>query len=472
MDTKSVRNGQAYVDLEVGPKLYNVTFKIGTGSQVNILPERIYHKLGIKHVLQKPPGPLFAYNGGILQSIGFCKLPCRRENNDITIDFHVIHTESSQIVGLNTCLDLNLVKLTYSVEPKHPDDKPLDKKTVLSEYNDVFKGIGTFSGQCTIQIDPSAKPVVHPTRRVPVALRDRLKQELDRTQEQSIITQVTEPTDWVNSIVIVEEPQTGKLRICLDPHDLNKAILRPYYPMRSLEDILPELAGSQYYTKLDTRSAYWTCKLSDESSFLTTFNSPYGRYRYLRLPYGLKSSQDVFQRKSDECIEGLNGVVSIVDDVIVHGRTRQEHDQNLHEALRRISGSGIKLNEDKLDVGVSEVQYFGHLLTSDGLKPDPAKVSAIRDMDPPCNRAELETVLGMINYLSKFAPNLAEITSPMRKLLVKDVIFSWDKPQDTAFQKVKDLITQSPVLSYYDSKKPLTLQTDASRSGLGYYTRR
>ncbi len=230
------------------------------------------------------------------------------------------------------------------------DDKHLDKQTVLSEYTDVFKGIGTFSGKCTIQIDPSAKPVVHPPRRVPVALRDRLKQELDRMEEQSIIAKVTEPTEWVNSMVVVEKPQTGKLRVCLDPHDLNKAILRPYYPMRTLEDILPELAGSQYYTKLDTRSAYWTCELSDDSSILTTFNSPYGRYRYLRLPYGLKSSQDVFQRKLDECLEGLNGVVSIVDDVIVHGRTRHEHDQNLHKVLRRMSETGIKLNEDKLYV--------------------------------------------------------------------------------------------------------------------------
>ncbi len=115
--------------------------------------------------------------------------------------------------------------------------------------------------------------------------------------------------------------------------------------MRTLEDILPELAGSQYYTKLDTRSAYWTCELSDDSSILTTFNSPYGRYRYLRLPYGLKSSQDVFQRKLDGCLEGLNGVVSIVDDVIVHGRTRHEHDQNLHKVLSRMSETGIKLNE-------------------------------------------------------------------------------------------------------------------------------
>ncbi len=224
-------------------------------------------------------------------------------------------------------------------------------------------------------------------------------------------------------MVVVEKPETGKLRVCLDPHDLNKAILRPHYHMRTLEDILPDLAGSKFYTKLDTRSAYWTCKLSDDSSIFTTFNSPYGRYRYLRLPYGLKSSQDMFQRKIDQCLEGLNGVVSIVDDVIVHRQTRHEHDQTLHKVLRRMSDQCIKLNEDKLDVSVTEVPYFGHILTAQGLKPDPAKVSAIKDMDPPRNRAELETVLGMVNYLSKFAPNLAEITSPLAQITCKECAF-------------------------------------------------
>ncbi len=238
-------------------------------------------------------------------------------------------------------------------------------------------------------------------------------------------------TQWI----VVERPQTGKLRVCLDPHDLNKAILRPHYPMKNLEDILPDLAGSHCFSKLDTRSAYWTIQLSNDSSYLTTFNSPYGRYRYLRLPYGLKSSQDLFQRKLEECLEGLAGVVAIVDDVIVHGRTRQEHDQNLHMVLRRMAEKGVKLNDDKLEVGVSQVQYFGHTLTAQGIKPDPSKVSAINDMPAPRNRAELETVLGMVNYLSKFAQNLAEITSPLRKLLAEDVLFSWDKPQDDAFQK-------------------------------------
>ncbi|VDI07841.1 Hypothetical predicted protein [Mytilus galloprovincialis] len=129
----------------------------------------------------------------------------------------------------------------------------------------------------------------------------------------------------------------------------------------------------------------------------------------------------------------------------------------------------MKLNDDKLEVGVTEVTYFGHVITSSGLRADPHKVQAISDMPPPSNKAEVQTILGMVNYLSKFAPNLAEITSPMRAILNKDVEFAWDQPQIAAFQKVKEILTRSPgpILSYYDPTKDLTLQVDASKYGLG-----
>ena len=265
----------------------------------------------------------------------------------------------------------------------------------------------------------------------------------------------------------VEKPTTGKLRICLDPQDLNKAIQRPHYPMKTLDDILPNLGGAKFFTKLDARSGYWAIKLDQISSYLTTFNTPFGRYRYLRLPFGLKSSQDEFQRKMDECFENFDGVCVIVDDIIMYGTSREEHDKHLRNALTPADNFGIKFNQEKLDVSVTEVKFFGHILSADGLKQDPAIVTAIHDMDPPRNRAELETFLGMVTYLSKFAPNLAEVTMPLRQLITKDAIFSWEHPQAQAFCKVKDILTKSPVLAYFDPRKPIVLQVDASKFGLG-----
>jgi len=255
-----------------------------------------------------------------------------------------------------------------------------------------------------------------------------------------IISKVTEPTDWVNSLVTVEKAD-GSLRVCLDPKDLNNAIKRPHYPMKTIEDVLPDLANAKYFSKLDARSGYWAMKLEYQSSYLTTFNSPFGRYRFLRVPFGIKSARDEFQRKIDKSFEGLTGVAAIVDDILVHGRDKKEHNRNLKILLERCRERGIKLNPDKLEVCMTQVSYFGHVLSSDGLRPDPSKISAIRDMEPPANRSELETLLGMITYLANFSPNLSEITSSMRSLLSKDVIFSWDEPQKAAFEKAKAILT-------------------------------
>ncbi|XP_033763408.1 uncharacterized protein K02A2.6-like [Pecten maximus] len=225
--------------------------------------------------------------------------------------------------------------------------------------------------------------------------------------------------------------------------------------------------GAKYFSKLDAKSGYWNIKLDEESSLHTTFNTPFGRYRNLRLPFGPKSSQDEFQQKMDECYEGLEGTVALVDDVLVYGKTRSEHDKNLHEAFVRSRERGIKLNRDKLEVGLTRVKYFGHTLTAEGLEPDEDKIRAVQLMKPPTTKGELETFLGMVTYLSQFAPNLSEVTSPIRILLTQNVEFHWDKPQADAFHSGKDIITASPVLAYFDSNKEVTLQTDATKFGLG-----
>ena len=175
------------------------------------------------------------------------------------------------------------------------------------------------SGECNIHLKSNAVPVVHPPRRIPVALQDRCKSELEKMIKLGVITKVTEPTDWVNSMVLVEKGQ-WKLRVCLDTTNLNKCIQRPHYPMRSLDDILPTLAGAKFFTKLDARVGYWAVKLSEEASYLTCFSTIFGRYRYLRLPFGLCMSGDEFIRRTDQCVEGLDGGVTIVDDILVFGK--------------------------------------------------------------------------------------------------------------------------------------------------------
>lgn len=206
----------------------------------------------------------------------------------------------------------------------------------------------------------NATPVVNAPRRISFALSEKLQIELERMEESKVINRVIEPTKWVNSLAISEKPGSGKLRVCLDPRNLNQAILRPHYRMKTLEDIIPTLTGARYFSKLDARSGYWAIKLTEKSSHLTTFNTPFGRYQFLRMPFGIRSAQDEFQRKIHEIYEGLQGVTTLVDDILVYGKTRKEYDANLRNVLSRSREKGVKLNSDNLAVGLTEVPYIGH----------------------------------------------------------------------------------------------------------------
>ena len=254
-----------------------------------------------------------------------------------------------------------------------------------------------FECECKITLDPNVTPVVHPPRRVPVALRDALKHELDSLVKKEILSPVTYPTDWVNSCVCVTKPN-GKISLCLDPKDLNSAIKRPHYVTPMLEDVLTRLNGAKYFSILDAHSGYWNIKLDVKSADLTTFNTTFGRYRFNRLPMGVKCAQDEFQRMVDETFGDIPNTVGITDDLIVFGCTEEEHDNALHNVLQRARERGPKFNEDKMILKSSEIPFFGHLIGKDGLRPDPAKVAAIQAMQPD-NLQSLQTFLSMVNYL-------------------------------------------------------------------------
>ena len=178
----------------------------------------------------------------------------------------------------------------------------------------------------------------------------------------SIICKVTEPTELVNSLVTVQKAN-GSLTVCLCPKDLNDAIKRPHYPSKTLDDILPDLTGVKVFSKLDARSGYWSIKLTEKSSYYTTFNTPFGRYRFLRLPFGIKSANDLFQQKMDECLESLPGVKTIVDDIVVFGKDQATHDKNLKLLMTRCREKHIRLSPHKTEIGKNEMPFFGHVLT-------------------------------------------------------------------------------------------------------------
>jgi hypothetical protein len=251
----------------------------------------------------------------------------------------------------------------------------------MQEYADVFdnKTLGCLPVQHTINLKEDAKPVIHAPRKIPVAIRIKVKEELDHMQHLGVIEPVEEPTDWVSSMVTITK--RNKTRICLDPRDLNNSIKREHYPMPTIEEIVSRLPQATVFSTLDATCGYWQIPVDEKSSKLLTFNTPYGRFR--RLPFGISSASEVFQRTMNQLFGDIEGCEIIVDDILIWGKDEVEHDERLLKVLERARNIGLRLKEEKCKLKVPKLKYIGHTLTADGLKPDPEKIEAVKKMPAP-----------------------------------------------------------------------------------------
>ena len=349
------------------------------------------------------------------------------------------------------------------------------RESILEQYGEVFKpGRGKPLGSpLRIEVDPNVKPVQAPRRRVPVAKLDRVNKELKRLCEEDTIAQVSQPTEWLSNMLVREKPD-GRIRVCIDPsRTVNKAILRPVYPIPTIEEQLPFLSNAKVFTVVDVSEAFHNIELDYESSLLTTFQGPNGRYRYKRMPFGISSGPEEYQRRQQEFLEGLNGVINIADDICIFGwgetveEANEDHDRNLIALLNKCRDEDLRLSEKKMQFKLPSVTFMGNKLTDQGVKPDSNKVNAIREMPRPVDKAGVQRFWGMCQYLSKFCQNLSETVLPLRNLLKQNVEFNWRMAQEGAFVSAKRLIASSASLRYYNVKLPVTLQVDASDEAIG-----
>ncbi|KAK2182891.1 hypothetical protein NP493_331g04021 [Ridgeia piscesae] len=243
-----------------------------------------------------------------------------------------------------------------------------------------------------------------------------------------VLVKAERPTDWVLPLVIVEKPN-GDLRLCLDPMDLNEYIRREHYHLPHRSEILSEMADARYFTKMDASQGFYQIQLDEESTQLCTVATPFGRYSFKRLPYGINCAPEIFHAKIQQLFESETGVKVFMDGIVVWGRTREEHDARLKMALATIRRSGLKLNEKKCVFGVTELTYLGEKLTHQGIKPDPDKVAGICNMPVPTIKEEVQRALGMVNYMAKFVPNLTVKTTALRQLLLEKNDWLWEAEQ-------------------------------------------
>ena len=334
-------------------------------------------------------------------------------------------------------------------------------------YPNSFDRLCSLKGEYNIRIDPTVKPATHARRKVPIESKEAIDKELDYLIEEEIITEQVEPTPWVSSVTFPMKPN-GEVRVCLDPSNLNKAIIREHHKPMTVEEIAHKLAGATVYTKADALKAFLQIHLTHEASLLMTFNSRRGCLHFLRMPFGAKMSQDVFQLWMDAILKQCPGVIGIHDDMVIFGVDQEDHDANLINLLNVCQKEGLVLNSKKLELQRERVTFFGAEYSTLGMHPDPKKVQGITEMTVPMDKQQLQSFLGMVNYMGTFIPNLSHHTELLRAMLKKDNTFHWEEQQTRSFQKIKELIAKANEmpLRYYNRTKPVKVQADASLRGL------
>ena len=247
--------------------------------------------------------------------------------------FCVTDTADIAILGKDACQSMNLVQRVRIDGVASHDSKPLTKEDLLNEYRDIFTGTCMFEKECHIELDPSVPPVIQTPRKVPYAKHAQLKDTLDKLERDGIIARVDEPTDWVHNLVITEK-RNGSLRICLDPRPLNKAIKRERYEIPTPADVQSQLGDKQIFTVIDMKDGYWHVKLTEKSSHLCTFHTPWGRKRFKRMPFGIGSASEVMQKRNEETFADIPGVRIIADDMIISAKDETEHDAIVRKVVQ------------------------------------------------------------------------------------------------------------------------------------------
>ena len=293
-----------------------------------------------------------------------------------------------------------------------------------------------------------------------------LEREVPTRDKQDAIGSVLVPvhaaTPWINSFVLVEsKDKLGNLRlcICLDPTNLNKAVTREPYHFRMPEDIAHLLADTCIMTVCDCKKGYWHQKLDQASSYLTTFNTEIGRFRYTVMPFDITVVGDEFQRQLDQCFGKIDQVIVIADDIMVVGKqhNHKDHDVALTNLLESVRKCNIRLNFDKLQYKKTEVDFFGETYTTDGFKPAQSKVSAMVEMPQPTCKKQVQSFIGMVNYLSKFSARLSELAELIRELSKEKVPLNWGTEHQAAFKQMKKEIARAPIITYYNPKRKTIL---------------
>ena len=404
LNTVTLQSGSKSWNCNVVINGKNIPFKLDTGAEVMVVSESVLKSVDTDK-LKQPSKRLCGPDRKPLSVLGELSLSLSYKGKSCTHPVYVLKGVHENLLGLPAIQALEI-----------PTPVDTVKQSLTEQYPALFTGLGTFKHAYTIKTKESAQPFsLFTPRNVPLPLRKKVKDELVCMESLGVISRVEQPTDWCAGMVVVLK-KSGDVRICVDFRPLNESLLREVHPLPTVEETLGQLGGATVFSKLDANSGFWQIPLHETSRPLTTFVTPFGRVWFNKLPFGISSAPECFHRRMKDILAGEDGVLCYMDDILIFGKNREEHNTRLHSNLKKIKTEGVTLNKDKCKFNKSQLHCLGHIINKHGISPDPDKTAAILQMEKPKTLTELRW-MGMVNQLGKFSPNIARLAKPLCELL-------------------------------------------------------
>ena len=425
--------------------------RVDSGSMVTLLPKSLVPS-GV--VLEPPPTAIQPVGASPFQPLGVFTGTLQYQDQRTTEVIYVVDDQAHAtpaLIGERASLALGLLNMppvNHATEAPAADSLPAMK------------------GAVHVHLQASATPVQQTARRVPPALLPSLRGQIDTWIKQGVVEPVeqVQPDDCVSPLVAVPKPDKT-IRWCVDLRQVNKSIDRPGIQLPTADGLLAQLDTAKRFSKIDLKTGYSQLEVTPESQRCFVIASPLGYFRFLRLPFGVSSGPELFQRRMEQILAGCEGVLVYLDDILIFGASQEEHDARLDAVKDALKANQVTINEKKSVFNTTSVTFLGHVVSADGIAPGPDKVTSLQKMPNPTNLAELRAFLGLATYLSKFIPNLAATTKPLTHLLSSP--WHWTDECSTAADTIRQHFSTAPVLSLFQPDLATRVEVDASGDGLG-----
>lgn len=377
-------------------------------------------------------------------------------------------TITSVSVNVNETLDM-LKKLMPG--KRLSDDQMMELAAVLSKNHEAFasssqdygKVSGKYKMEHVIETE-EAKPVLQKPYRHSRFEEDFLKNLVAELKTAGLIRPSSSP--WMSPVVLVKK-KDGTLRMCIDFRRLNKVTKRDPYQLPRVDSLTDRMQGCQYFTSIDVLSAFWNVPMAEQDIQKTGFSTAFGNFEWTRMPFGLVNASSSFQRLMDQVVNGLDDTGAYIDDVFVFTATWKGHLDALDKTLGRLVEAGLKCKLSKCSFAGDSVKCLGHTVTSQGVTVDEDKIQAVKDLPVPTDVTGVRSFMGMLNYFRQYIEGFAEISEPLNRLTRKKVEWEWSDECQAAFQRLKDLLCEKPILAMpnFDLGHPtFVLHTDWSKT--------